>query len=68
MRQPLESTELPARSRFQQEPDPPAIVLEGLTVRRVGPRGNRDGIKLSGVTDFRVESCRVERFDLHCRR
>jgi hypothetical protein len=28
----------------------------------VGPKGNRDGIKLSGVTDFRVEGCTLERW------
>lgn len=35
------------------------IVLRDLTVTNVGPRGNRDGIKLSGVDDFRVENCRL---------
>lgn len=38
------------------------VVLRGLRVTDVGPRGNRDGIKLSGVTDFRVENCLVERW------
>ncbi|MDW8103699.1 MAG: right-handed parallel beta-helix repeat-containing protein [Armatimonadota bacterium] len=38
------------------------IVLKGLTVRNIGPEGNCDGIKLSGVTDFRVEGCVVERW------
>ena len=38
------------------------VVLRGLTVRDVGPDGNRDGIKLSGLTDFRVEACTVERW------
>ncbi len=38
------------------------VVLRGMVVRDVGPNGNRDGIKLSGVNDFRVESCRVERW------
>lgn len=44
--------------------DSPAhhIVLKGLTVKEVGPEGNCDGIKLSGVTDFRVEGCTVERW------
>jgi hypothetical protein len=28
----------------------------------VGPEGNRDGIKLSGVASFRVEECTVERW------
>lgn len=38
------------------------ILLKGVTVRDVGPEGNCDGIKLSGVTDFRVEGCTVERW------
>ncbi len=38
------------------------IVLRGLVVRDVGPTGNRDGIKLSGLDDFRVEGCTVERW------
>ena len=38
------------------------LVLEGLKVRDVGPRGNRDGIKLSGVDDFLVVNCTVERW------
>jgi hypothetical protein len=44
--------------------DTPAhhIVLSGLTVRDIGPTGNRDGIKLSGVRDFRVENCTILRW------
>ncbi|MCS7185394.1 MAG: right-handed parallel beta-helix repeat-containing protein [Armatimonadetes bacterium] len=38
------------------------IKLVGLLVRDIGPQGNCDGIKLSGVTDFRVERCTVERW------
>ncbi len=38
------------------------ITLSGLVVRDVGPRGNRDGIKLSGLDEFRVEDCTVERW------
>ncbi|MBA3312814.1 MAG: right-handed parallel beta-helix repeat-containing protein, partial [Planctomycetaceae bacterium] len=38
------------------------IVLRGVVVRDVGPEGNRDGIKLSGVEDFRVEGCTIERW------
>jgi hypothetical protein len=38
------------------------VVLRGLTIRDIGPSGNRDGIKLSGVDDFRVESCIVEQW------
>lgn len=44
--------------------DTPAhhVVLRNIVVRDVGPRGNRDGIKLSGLRDFRIEGCRVERW------
>ena len=44
--------------------DTPAhhIVLQGLTVMDIGPEGNRDGIKLSGVDDFVVRNCVVERW------
>ncbi|MCI0360812.1 MAG: right-handed parallel beta-helix repeat-containing protein [Planctomycetaceae bacterium] len=44
--------------------DTPAhdLVLRNIVVRDVGPRGNRDGIKLSGVNDFRIEGCQVERW------
>jgi len=38
------------------------VVLRELVVRDVGPEGNRDGIKLSGVDDFAVEACTVERW------
>ncbi len=38
------------------------VVLRGLRIVDVGPTGNRDGIKLSGVVDFRVENCTVERW------
>jgi hypothetical protein len=36
------------------------IVLEHISIEDVGPRGNFDGIKLSGVTDFQIRHCRVE--------
>ncbi len=36
------------------------IVLENLHVSRVGPEGNRDGIKLSGVADFVIRRCTIE--------
>jgi len=36
------------------------VVLRGLTIRNVGPAGNRDGIKLSGLDNFRVEGCTIE--------
>ncbi len=35
------------------------IVLERLTVSDTGPRGNCDGIKLSGIEDFVVRDCVV---------
>jgi hypothetical protein len=38
------------------------IVLNGLRVSDIGNRGNEDGIKLSGLNDFRVEGCTVERW------
>lgn len=38
------------------------VVLRRLTVTDVGPDGNRDGIKLSGLDDFRVHDCRIERW------
>jgi len=31
-------------------------------VTQIGPSGNRDGIKLSGVTDFRIERCTLRRW------
>lgn len=38
------------------------VVLHGVTIRDIGPNGNRDGIKMSGVDEFRVEACTVERW------
>ena len=38
------------------------VVLRGLEIRDIGPNGNRDGIKLSGVDHFLVEDCTVERW------
>jgi hypothetical protein len=38
------------------------ILLRGLRVYDIGPEGNRDGIKLSGLDDFRIEGCIVERW------
>lgn len=40
------------------------VVLRRLRVSDVGPQGNRDGIKLSGVVNFRVEDCTLERWGL----
>jgi hypothetical protein len=37
------------------------VRLHGLQVRDL-PAGNHDGIKLSGVTDFRIDHCTVERW------
>jgi hypothetical protein len=38
------------------------IVLRNLQVRDIGADGNNDGIKLSGLWDFRVVGCSVERW------
>jgi len=38
------------------------IVLSNLYVHDIGPRGNCDGIKLSGVDHFRIYNCRIERW------
>lgn len=38
------------------------IVLRRLTVTDVGPKGNHDGIKMSGVDEFTIEGCRIERW------
>lgn len=38
------------------------VVLRDVTVRDCGGRGNHDGIKLSGVEDFVLERCTVERW------
>jgi hypothetical protein len=38
------------------------IVLRRLHSRDIGTTGNQDGIKLSGLRDFRVEDCVVERW------
>jgi hypothetical protein len=38
------------------------ITLRNIQVRDIGPKGNRDGIKLSGVDDFKVEGCTIERW------
>jgi nitrous oxidase accessory protein NosD len=35
------------------------IVVEGLVVEDIGPKGNHDGIKLSGLKDFAVRDCTV---------
>ncbi len=38
------------------------VVLRGLRVSDVGSNGNHDGIKLSGLWDFRVIDCVIERW------
>jgi hypothetical protein len=38
------------------------VVLREVVVRDIGPRGNADGIKLSGLDDFQVVDCRIERW------
>lgn len=38
------------------------VVLRGLRITDVGSDGNHDGLKLSGVWDFRVEGCVIERW------
>ncbi len=38
------------------------IVLRNLRVADVGAKGNNDCIKLSGLEDFRVEGCTIERW------
>ncbi len=42
--------------------DTPAhhILLENISVADIGPTGNHDGIKLSGVDNFVVRRCRIE--------
>lgn len=36
------------------------IVVEDVTVTDIGPRGNLDGLKMSGVDDFVVRRCRFQ--------
>ena len=38
------------------------VVLRNVTVRKIGSDGNHDGIKLSGLDDFMIENCTVERW------
>ncbi len=41
--------------------DTPAehVILRGITIRHIGPEGNHDAIKLSGLDHFRVEDCTI---------
>ena len=43
---------------------PRGLVLRRLSVSNVGPRGNCDGVKLSGLTGFVVEDCVVEKWGI----
>ncbi|WP_153556164.1 right-handed parallel beta-helix repeat-containing protein [Roseimaritima sediminicola] len=38
------------------------LTLRNLRIEDVGPQGNRDGIKLSGVADFKVIDCTIRRW------
>jgi Right handed beta helix region len=38
------------------------VVLRHIEVRECGSRGNHDGVKLSGVVGFAIESCTIERW------
>lgn len=42
------------------DPAPRGLILRALTIREAGPKGNFDGIKLSGLCGFRVEECVIE--------
>lgn len=44
------------------DPAPRGLVLARLRVADIGPRGNCDAIKLSGLTGFRVVECVAERW------
>ncbi len=41
--------------------DTPAhhILVENVVIQNIGPMGNHDALKLSGVTDFKVRDCRI---------
>lgn len=39
-----------------------AIALRRIAVRDIGPQGNCDGLKLSGVDGFTIERCTIERW------
>ena len=43
-------------------PDTPShhITLEDVSISEIGPRGNTDGLKVSGITDVTVRRCRIE--------
>jgi hypothetical protein len=42
--------------------DARGVVLQGLRIRDIGGDGNDDGIKISGLTDFVIRNCVIERW------
>jgi hypothetical protein len=34
------------------------LVVENVTIRHIGPRGNHDGLKMSGIDQFIIRNCR----------
>jgi Right handed beta helix region len=38
------------------------IQLSNIVIKNVGPNGNSDGLKLSGVDDFKIENCRLDKW------
>lgn len=44
----------------RRDAPPAGLVLERVRIERVGPRGNHDGLKLSGIVDFAVRECAFE--------
>jgi hypothetical protein len=36
------------------------VTLEGLAVREIGPSGNHDGIKISGLDQLTIRNCKIE--------
>jgi hypothetical protein len=63
----LEITKAPANGLNIHDGGTPAtpthhVVLRRITVRDCGGADNHDGIKLSGVTDFAVVDCEIERW------
>ncbi len=45
-----------------EQPSTRHVVLRGLRISDIGGDGNHDGIKLSGLYDFRVVECTIERW------
>lgn len=48
----------------RHDPLPRGVVLRRLVVTDIGPHGNHDGVKMSGLTGFVVEDCTIERWGL----